>query len=109
VDDFGSGYSSLSYLKKLPADEIKIDRSLIFEIASQQSNHVIVKTTIEMCHKMGFSVVAEGVETTEVLTALTGLDCDLVQGYLMTPPLPLDKLFRWLESSDNPASQSFAS
>lgn len=98
VDDFGAGYSSLSYLDTLPANEIKLDRALIVRLENNLDNHTVVKSTIEMSHKLGFSVVAEGVETAEMMKVLTELDCDLIQGYLLTPPLPQDQFLNWLES-----------
>jgi EAL domain-containing protein (putative c-di-GMP-specific phosphodiesterase class I) len=107
IDDFGSGYSSLAYLKALPANEIKIDKSLVFEICRNSSSEIIAKMTIDMCHELGFTVVAEGVETQEVMNRLMDLNCDVIQGYLLTPPLPAAKLLNWL--NDDKASQSFAS
>ncbi len=102
IDDFGSGYSSLSYIKKLPTDEIKIDKSLIFDLSEHKDDQVIIKTTIEMCHALGFQVVAEGVENQKSMDILHQLDCDLIQGYFLSPPLPFDKLRSWLHStSDN--------
>lgn len=106
IDDFGSGYSSLSYIKSLPAREIKIDRSLITELLDQQDDRVIVQTTIDMCHSLGYRVVAEGVEYEETLTLLEAMGCDMVQGFFLTPPLPLDEIKRWLRERDDadPAS-----
>ncbi|MDL0431042.1 EAL domain-containing protein [Marinobacter sp. TBZ242] len=97
IDDFGSGYSSLSYIKQLPASEIKIDRSLITDLASEVGDQVIVKTTIDMCHSLGYSVVAEGVETQETLELLDEMGCDMVQGYFLTPPLPVGEMTLWLD------------
>ena len=97
IDDFGSGYSSLSYIKRLPAREIKIDRSLIADLLHQQDDRVIVQTTINMCHSLGYSVVAEGVEEQEIINLLDSMGCDMVQGYVLTPPLPLDELKVWLD------------
>lgn len=96
IDDFGSGYSSLSYIKRLPASEIKIDRSLISDLEFQADDRVIVKTTINMCHDLGYTVVAEGVEDESTLRLLREMNCDMVQGYVMTPPLPFDDFVRWL-------------
>lgn len=98
IDDFGSGYSSLAYLKTLPADEIKIDRSLIVEMAFGEGNDTVVRSTIDMCHELGFRVVAEGVESDVLLSKLSDLQCDLIQGYLFTPPLPHDRFIEWLEN-----------
>lgn len=96
IDDFGSGYSSLSYIKRLPASEIKIDRSLISDLEFQADDRVIVKTTINMCHDLGYTVVAEGVEDESTLRLLREMNCDMVQGYVLTPPLPFDDFVRWL-------------
>lgn len=96
IDDFGSGYSSLSYIKQLPANEIKIDRSLITDIGTHHGDRVIVQTTIDMCHSLGYKVVAEGVEDDNTAELLEGMGCDMIQGYLLTPPLPFDELVAWL-------------
>lgn len=101
IDDFGSGYSSLSYIKQLPASEIKIDRSLITELLSQTDDRVIVQTTIDMCHSLGYQVVAEGVEDEATLKLLEDMGCDMVQGFTLTPPLPLDELVVWIEAFDS--------
>lgn len=98
IDDFGSGYSSLSYIKQLPASEIKIDRSLITELLSQADDRVIVRTTIDMCHSLGYSVVAEGVEDNETLGLLEEMGCDMIQGFILTRPLPLDELVEWMQA-----------
>lgn len=98
IDDFGSGYSSLSYIKQLPASEIKIDRSLITELLSQTDDRVIVQTTIDMCHSLGYQVVAEGVEDDQTLELLEKMGCDMIQGFVLTPPLPLDELISWLSA-----------
>nr|WP_235937629.1 EAL domain-containing protein [Marinobacter caseinilyticus] len=97
IDDFGSGYSSLSYIKQLPASEIKIDRSLITDLQTQQEDRVIVQTTIDMCHSLGYQVVAEGVETEDTIKLLAAMGCDMIQGYVLTPPLPMADLFEWLD------------
>ncbi|WP_227515446.1 EAL domain-containing protein [Marinobacter salinus] len=99
IDDFGSGYSSLSYIKQLPASEIKIDRSLVSDLASQSEYRVIVQTTIDMCHSLGYQVVAEGVEDEITAELLRDMGCDMIQGYLLTPPLPFDEMLDWLRDS----------
>ncbi|ONF43513.1 diguanylate cyclase [Marinobacter lutaoensis] len=98
IDDFGSGYSSLSYIKQLPASEIKIDRSLIADLATQPEDRVIVQNTIDMCHSLGYQVVAEGVEDEATAEILRSMGCDMIQGYLLTPPRPLDELLAWLST-----------
>ena len=96
IDDFGAGYSSLAYLKSLPASEIKIDKSLIAGICEDINSDMVARATIEMCHGLGFKVVAEGVEQEVVLNRLYELGCDIIQGYILTPPLPLGELIEWL-------------
>jgi diguanylate cyclase (GGDEF)-like protein len=96
VDDFGTGYSSLSYLKRMPVDELKIDKSFVMGMTEHKDDETIVRSTIDLAHNMGLKVVAEGVESEEMLTRLRELRCDLVQGYLLTRPLPPLKLEAWL-------------
>jgi diguanylate cyclase (GGDEF)-like protein len=96
VDDFGTGYSSLSYLKRMPVDELKIDKSFVMGMTQHKDDETIVRSTIDLAHNMGLKVVAEGVESEEVLTRLRELRCDLVQGYHLTRPLPPMKLEAWL-------------
>ncbi|WP_298452316.1 EAL domain-containing protein [uncultured Marinobacter sp.] len=96
IDDFGSGYSSLSYIKQLPASEIKIDRSLITDLATREEDRVIVQTTINMCHSLGYLVVAEGVEEEATADLLKGMGCDMIQGYFLSRPLPLERMLGWL-------------
>ena len=102
IDDFGIEYSSLSYLKRLPVDAVKIDKSFVLNMLSDQSDVAIVRSTIELSHRLGLQVVAEGVETEEVWHDLTSLDCDLAQGYLLTRPLPAADLEKWLEKWSAP-------
>ena len=104
IDDFGTGYSSLAYIKKLPANEIKIDKSLVFDLTNNAHDQVIIKTTIEMCHRLGYIVVAEGVESQSIVDILRQLNCDLIQGYFISPPLPLSKLKLWLTDIDDYAA-----
>lgn len=96
VDDFGTGYSSLSYLKRMPVDELKIDKSFVMGMTEHKDDETIVRSTIDLAHNMGLKVVAEGVESEEVLTRLRELRCDLVQGFHLTRPLPPLKLEAWL-------------
>ena len=99
VDDFGTGYSSLAYLKELPLSELKIDRSFVMTMASDEANEMIVRSTIALGHNLGLKTVAEGVEDEETLEQLERLGCDLVQGYLMSKPLPPDELTEWLRAN----------
>ncbi|MEO8411190.1 MAG: EAL domain-containing protein, partial [Propionivibrio sp.] len=87
IDDFGTGYSSLAYLKRLPLDELKIDRSFLLGIHSDEHSAAIVDTIITMGHKLGLRIVAEGVETAEQLAFLREHGCDIYQGYFFSPPV----------------------
>lgn len=96
IDDFGAGYSSLSYLKKIPASEIKLDRSLIMDITKSESARLIVKASIDMAHGLGYSVVAEGVEDAATLDLVKQLGCDDLQGFWLCKPKPLHDIKKWL-------------
>jgi diguanylate cyclase (GGDEF)-like protein len=115
IDDYGTGYSSLSYLCRLQADELKIDKSFVSKlIARDPSGHsaddhgegVIVRSTIDLGRSLGMSVVAEGVEDDEVWQLLTRLGCDLIQGYVLTPPLMAPAFDAWLEGWERTARRS---
>jgi len=97
IDDFGTGYSSLSHLKKLPMNELKIDRSFITDMQNNTDDTMIVRSTLDISHNMNMRVVAEGVETEEIMEALTEMGCDIIQGYLLTPPLGIGPFTEWLE------------
>ncbi len=99
IDDYGTGYSSLAYLKRLPAREIKIDRGFVSEIDRNRDDAVIVRSSIEMAHNLGLSVVAEGVENEEVWRRLRAFGCNSAQGYFFSKPLPERGFERWLDSS----------
>ena len=92
IDDFGTGYSSLAYLRQLPIREIKIDRSFVANVATNENDAIIVRSTIELARNLGKEIVAEGVETLEALELLEGLGCDYVQGYYLSRPVPADEL-----------------
>jgi EAL domain-containing protein (putative c-di-GMP-specific phosphodiesterase class I) len=95
IDDFGTGYSSLAYLKRLPVDELKIDRSFVMAMESDESDATIVRSTIDLAHNLGLSVVAEGVENNAALAALRALHCDEAQGYFISRPLPAEEFAGW--------------
>ena len=88
IDDFGTGYSSLSYLKMFPIDHLKIDRSFVEEIGRDEGGEAICDATIALAHKLGLKLVAEGVETDEQFAYLRERDCDMLQGYLFSRPVP---------------------
>lgn len=101
IDDFGTGYSSMSYLKNLPVTTLKVDKSFIMQLDSQQGDQKIVKTVIELAHSFGLDVVAEGVENHATLMLLRDWGCDLAQGYYMSRPVPFDKLQQWQSQHQN--------
>jgi len=98
IDDFGTGHSSLAYLKHLLVDELKIDRSFVMGMHDHKNDEVIVRTVISMAHNMGLRVVAEGVETRRDWDALAAMDCDRIQGYFICRPQPVDYITDWLET-----------
>ena len=99
IDDFGTGYSSLAYLKRLPVDELKIDKSFVMEMEENENDAVIVRSTIDLAHNLGLKVTAEGVETRDAWDTLSVLGCDQSQGYFMGRPMPADRLHEWLRDS----------
>jgi EAL domain-containing protein (putative c-di-GMP-specific phosphodiesterase class I) len=102
LDDFGTGYSSMSYLRELPVDELKVDRSFVTDMTGDAKDHLLVRTAVELGHNLGLSVVAEGVEDEPTLTALTGLGCDVAQGYLLARPMDAAALVAWRDARDRP-------
>jgi len=99
VDDFGAGYSSLAYLKKLPVDELKIDQGFVRALATDATDAAIVASTVALGHALGLRVVAEGIEDRATWDRLVAMGCDVAQGYYMSRPLPADALARWLRDS----------
>ena len=97
IDDFGTGYSSLAYLKRLPVDELKIDKSFVLNMEKDEGDTKIVRSTIDLGHNMGLRVVAEGIESEAVWRLLAELGCDQGQGYFMSRPIPGDQMIAWLE------------
>ena len=95
IDDFGKGYSSLSYLRRLPVDEIKIDRSFIIGLANGEDD-TLVRCMIDLAHNLGMTVIGEGVETEDVLERLIELNCDAAQGYFLAKPAPARQIAEWI-------------
>ena len=97
IDDFGTGQSTLTYLKQLPATELKIDRSFVQQILSNRSDATMVDSTIKLAHALGLKVVAEGVENKAVYDKLATMECDIVQGYYLSRPLTFDGFLTFYE------------
>ena len=97
IDDFGTGYSSLAYLKRLPVDELKIDKSFVMRMDKDDSDAKIVRSTIDLAHNLGLTVVAEGVENALIWDKLKELQCDEAQGFFMSKPLPVPDFLAWRE------------
>ncbi len=95
IDDFGTGYSSLAYLKKLPISSIKVDKSFVINMANDDNDAAIVRSTIDLAHSLGFKVVAEGVEDEVTFNLLKAMNCDYVQGYFIAYPLSKQSLLNW--------------
>lgn len=99
LDDFGTGYSSLAQLRRLPLSIIKIDRSFIFGMTTNDSDVAIVRATIGMAHDLGLKVVAEGPEDKQSMKALKELNCDYAQGYYVSKPLKADDFISWIDKN----------
>jgi len=99
IDDFGTGYTSLASIKRLPINEIKIDKSFITNMLTDNKDAMIVRSVIELGHNLGLSVVAEGIETKELFGALTDLGCDEIQGHFICKPQAFDQLKTWFSTS----------
>jgi EAL domain-containing protein (putative c-di-GMP-specific phosphodiesterase class I) len=98
IDDFGKGYSSLTYLKQIPAAEIKIDKRFIGTIAVDETDRQIVKTVIALAHALGMRVVAEGVDSAEAIAVITELECEMAQGFFIGRPMRGDLIPEWIEN-----------
>ncbi len=96
IDDFGAGYTSLGQLKTLPVDELKIDKSFVMTMTEDRSNSLIVHSVVDLGHNLGLTIVAEGVESEQALTALRAFGCDVAQGYHLSRPVPAADLDTWL-------------
>jgi EAL domain-containing protein (putative c-di-GMP-specific phosphodiesterase class I) len=98
LDDFGTGHSSLAWLKTLPVDELKIDRAFVKDVLIDPSAAAIVRATLDLARAFSLRTVAEGAEDEDTWARLAAFGCDLVQGYVLTPPLPADELAVWLST-----------
>lgn len=96
IDDFGTGHSSMAHLKQLPVSEIKIDRSFVHAMLKHTEDKVIVRSSIDLAHNMGYQVIAEGVDNEETLNLLREMGCDLAQGFHIHPPAAAEELRQWL-------------
>ena len=100
IDDFGTGYSSLAYLKRLPVNELKIDKSFVMGMEKDRSDEKIVRSTIDLAHNLGLTVVAEGIENVTILERLAAFGCDEAQGYYISKPMPASEFAAWLQGWD---------
>jgi EAL domain-containing protein (putative c-di-GMP-specific phosphodiesterase class I) len=108
IDDYGTGYSSLAYIKQLAVNELKIDRAFVSGMEADKRNAAIVRSTIELGHNLGLTVVAEGVETEHELAQLRRFGCDVAQGYHLGRPMSADALEAWLAAASGRAIGSRA-
>ena len=99
IDDYGTGYSSMEYLKRLPVDELKIDKSFVLDIGHNKTDQIIVKSAIELGHDLGLKIIAEGIEDEITFEFLKSKHCDIGQGYYFSKPLTPDQLERWMIES----------
>lgn len=99
IDDYGTGYSSLAQLKQLPVHELKIDKSFVQKLKDEEDDQIIVRSTIELAHNMGLSVVAEGIEDEFALAWLSQFGCELAQGYFISRPLPANEFSSWFKEA----------
>jgi EAL domain-containing protein (putative c-di-GMP-specific phosphodiesterase class I) len=106
IDDFGTGLSSLAYLKRIRGQELKIDKSIVQGVTESQRDALIVRSTIDLAHSLGFKVTAEGIETNDCYSLLSAMGCDRAQGYLIARPMPRKELLTFL-GEDQAAEQSY--
>jgi EAL domain-containing protein (putative c-di-GMP-specific phosphodiesterase class I) len=99
IDDFGTGHSSLSYLKQLPVSEIKIDKSFVMNMTENADDRKIVRSVIDLGHNFDLKVVAEGIESEQTLSELRGMGCDIGQGYYISRPLPMNEMQHWINTT----------
>jgi diguanylate cyclase (GGDEF)-like protein/PAS domain S-box-containing protein len=103
IDDFGVGQSSLSYIRRLPATEVKIDQTFVRDVATQPRDAAIVRAAVALAHELGLTVTAEGIETAEALGRLRELGCDHGQGFFLARPMPESDVLDWLATAEQPA------
>ena len=108
IDDFGTGYSSLAYLRKLPAEELKIDRSFVMDVEFSADARAVVDAVVKLAHALGLKVVAEGVENERQQRILVELGCDELQGFLFARPMTARALLLWAMDDRQQQVQSFA-
>jgi predicted signal transduction protein with EAL and GGDEF domain len=101
IDDFGTGYSSLAQIRKLPVDELKLDKSFVTRLPEDRADAAIVKATIDLAHNLGMEFVAEGVETQSALSWLREHGCERIQGFYISPPVPADAFINWVGNYAN--------
>ena len=107
IDDFGTGYSSLAYLRKLPAEELKIDRSFVLDLESSADARAVVDAVVKLAQALGLKVVAEGVETEAQNQILRSLGCDELQGFLFAKPMSAKALAVWAMDDEGPRTMAF--
>jgi EAL domain-containing protein (putative c-di-GMP-specific phosphodiesterase class I) len=100
IDDFGTGYSSLSYLRQLPVQEVKIDKSFVMTMLSEPEDAAIVRSIVDLGANLGLSVVAEGVEDAATWAELERLGCANMQGFYLSPPMPISDFIEWLAARE---------
>jgi EAL domain-containing protein (putative c-di-GMP-specific phosphodiesterase class I) len=100
IDDFGVGYTSLNQLKSMPIRVLKIDRSFVLNMCTNAADAMIVRSTIDLGHNLGLQVIAEGIETQEILDALRELGCDVGQGFHLGRPMASAELEKWIDAGD---------
>ena len=100
IDDFGTGHSSLVYLKRLPVHTLKVDKSFVIDMDTDEENASIIRATIDLAHSLGLTVTAEGVETAAVLDRLRSMGCDYYQGYFVSKPMSMTEMAVWLAERD---------
>jgi EAL domain-containing protein (putative c-di-GMP-specific phosphodiesterase class I) len=102
LDDFGTGYSSLNYLKRYPVDRIKIDRSFVSQLSPASTSVAIVEAMVKLAHALKIEVTAEGVETDEQRLLLAALGCNILQGFLLSPPMSRSAVEATLRAGNQP-------